>query len=68
MCRIATWNVRSIKNKEMEHYNIDVLGLRETMARGNGFKVTDGAIWLCVLWSDRRERAKRDVVIIVAER
>ena len=58
MSRIGTWNVRSVKNKEnevireMKRYNIDVLGLSETKARGNGMKAVDGAS--CVLWCDRR--------------
>ena len=72
MSRIATWNVRSIRNKEnemireMERYNIDVLGLSETKARGNGMKVVDGASYV---YSGVAEgRAKRGVAIIIAER
>ena len=38
--RIGNWNVRSLKNKEnevireMERYNLDILGLSETKVRG----------------------------------
>ena len=72
MSRIGTWNVRSVKNKEnevireMKRYNIDVLGLSETKARGNGMKAVDGASYV---YSGVTEgRAKRGVAIIVAER
>ena len=47
--RLETWNVRSIKNKETEliretkRYNLDVLGVSKTRARGNGMKAIDGA-------------------------
>ena len=72
MSRIGTWNVRSVKNKEnevireMKRYNIDVLGLSETKARGNGMKAVDGVSYM---YSGVTEcRAKRGVTIIVAER
>ena len=70
--RIGTWNVRSIKNKEnevireMKRYNIDVLGLSETKARGAGMKVVDGASYVYSVVTEGR--AKRGVAIIVAEK
>ena len=70
--RIGTWSIRSIKNKErevireMERYNIDVLGLSETKARGNGMKVVDDASY--VYSGVTGSRAKCGVAIIVVER
>ena len=46
--RIGNWNVRSLKNKEnevireMERYNLDILGLSETKVRGNGMREING--------------------------
>lgn len=60
MARIVTWNIRSIKNKEkeviheMKWYNIDVLGLSETKAKGDGMKVVNGVSYVCVFWGDKR--------------
>ena len=70
--RIGTFNVRSLRNKEcelireMEWYNLDVLGLSETKVRGNGMKVIDGTSYVYAGVSIGRERG--GVGIAIAER
>ena len=70
--RIGTWNVRSLRNKEcelireMESYNLDVLGLSETKVRGNGMKVIDGTSYVYAGVSEGRARGR--VGIAIAER
>ena len=70
--RLGTWNVRSVKNKEtelireMERYNLDVLGVSKTKARGNGMTAIDGAIY--VYAGVAEGRAKSGVGIVIAER
>ena len=70
--RIGTWNVRTLRSREeevvreMARYNIDVLGLSETKARGNGMTEIDGARY--VYAGVTEGRAKCGVGIIVAER
>ena len=69
--RIGTWNVRTLRTREeavreMARYNIDVLGLSETKARGNGMTEIDGARY--VYAGVTEGRAKCGVGITVAER
>ena len=67
--RIGTWNVRSLRNKEcelireMEWYNLDVLGLSETKVRGNGMKVIDGTSYVYAGVSEGRARGRVGIAI-----
>ena len=70
--RIGIWNVKSQRNKErelireMERYNLDVLGLSETKVRGNSMKVLDGASYVYAGVSEDGSRG--GVGIAIAER
>ena len=49
----------------MQRYNLDILGLSETKARGNGMKTFDGVSYVYVGVTEGR--AKGEVGIVVAE-
>ena len=50
----------------MERYNLDVLGVSETKARGNGMTTIDGASYVYAGLTEGR--AKSGVGIVIAER
>ena len=70
--RIGNWNVKSLKNKEnevireMERYNLDILGLSETKVRGNGMREINGTKY--VYAGATEGKAKGGVGLIVPER
>ena len=70
--RMGTWNIITSRNREielvreMERNDLDVLGISETKARGNGMKEIDGAKYIFA--GVVEGRAKGGVGIVVRNR